>query len=188
MSRLCVGLFGTCGKSTWRKEMFIPVYEEWGLKDGVDFFNPQVEDWNPACAQVEAEHLAEDSIILFPITDETYAAGSLSETGFSILQALGLDDRRDMVIYIAPDLQDDLKWEDAKAKAENQMIPQAMDSLRNRALVIQHLKKLRFSNVYLVDSLQEMLDLSVKLYENQKEIRPFQDMFNPHKKLKKADD
>lgn len=31
-------------------------------------------------------HIAEDSVILFPVTNETYAAGSLSETGFSILR------------------------------------------------------------------------------------------------------
>lgn len=164
--------------------MFIPAYEVLGLKNDIDFFNPQVENWNPACAQKEAEHLAEDSIILFPITDETYAAGSLSETGFSILQALSLDDRRDIIVYIAPDLKDELKWEDAKAKAENKLLPLAIDSLRNRALVIQHLKKLRFSNVYLADSLQEVLDLSIKLYNNQKELLPLQQKYNPHKKLK----
>lgn len=176
-------MFGTCGNSTWRKDMFIPAYEKLGMEDNIDFFNPQVEDWNPACAQKEAEHLAEDSIILFPITDETYAAGSLSETGFSILQALSLDDRRDVIVYIAPDLKEELKWEDARAKAENRMLPMAISSLRDRALVIQHLKKLRFSNVYLVDSLEEMLHLSIQLYKAQKELFPLQQKYNPHKKF-----
>ena len=83
MLKKCIGLFGTCGTSTFRKDLFIPKYESIGLKDGVDFFNPQVKNWSPNCAVLEAQHLAEDSIILFPITHETYGLGSLSEIGFS---------------------------------------------------------------------------------------------------------
>lgn len=182
MAKLCIGLFGTCGNSTWRRDMFIPAYENLGMKEDIDFFNPQVDNWDPSCAQKEAEHLSEDSIILFPITDETYATGSLSETGFSILQALSLDNRRDIVIYVASDLKEELKWEDARAKAENRMLPMAISSLRDRALVTQHLKKLQFSNVYLVDSLEEMLHLSITLYKTQKELFPLQQKYNPHRK------
>ena len=38
-----------------------------------------------------AEHLADDEIVLFPITKDTYAMGSLSEVGFSFLQAVKLN-------------------------------------------------------------------------------------------------
>ena len=174
----CIGLFGTCGNSSWRKDLFIPEYEAKGIR----YFNPQVENWDPSKAKEEAYHLANDPILLFPITNETYAAGSLSETGFSVLQALNLDNRRDIVLFIDPDLKVELTLEIARAKANNQMLPQAMDSIRNRALVIEHLKKLRFSNVYLVNSLEEMLQLSLELYHEQLHLILLQLQYNPHRK------
>lgn len=42
---LCVGLFGTCGRSKWRNP-FMEKYKELGIK----FFNPQVDDWKPELA------------------------------------------------------------------------------------------------------------------------------------------
>lgn len=143
-----IGLFGTCGGSRWR-EVFIERYN----KEGISFFNPQVDDWKPEDAVEEARHLAEDQIILFPVTDETYAGGSLAETGFSILQAVRLDDRREFVIMISRNLVDTL--DDQIARKE---------SLRARALVNEHLRKLRLPNVYLVDSLEEMLEVSLRLH------------------------
>lgn len=175
MSKLCIGMFGTCGKSTWRKDLFIPTYEQMGLVNGVDFFNPQVDDWKPELAQVEAEHLAEDSIILFPVTKETYGTGSLAETGFSILQAIKFDDRRDLVILIDETLDESLMADKVPAK----------ESLRARALVKQHLKKLAYTNLYVVDTMEEMLDVSVRLYNSQKILKGFQDKYNPHKKYAK---
>lgn len=174
MSKLCIGLFGTCGKSTWRKT-FIEEYEKRGMVDGVNFYNPQVEDWDPSCAEIEAENLAEDSIILFPITKETYAFGSLSEVGFSILNAIKLNDRRDLVVMIDQELEQELMEDKVQAK----------DSLRSRALVKQHLKKLGYNNLYVVDTLDEMLDLSLALYESQEILINYQKRFNPKYKWKK---
>lgn len=144
-----IGLFGTCGSSKWR-EPFMRRYR----RLGIDFFNPQVDDWDPECAREEARHLAEDEIILSPVTRETYGMGSLSEVGFSILQAIRLDDRRDFVIMIEMKL--DPIFNDEMTRKE---------SLRARALVKQHLKKLRLRHVYLVDTLEEMLEVSIKLYK-----------------------
>ncbi|MDD4931769.1 MAG: hypothetical protein PHG66_06535, partial [Candidatus Colwellbacteria bacterium] len=121
---------------------------------GIDFFNPQVENWKPEDAKEEARHLAEDQIILFPVTNETYASGSLAEVGFSILNAIRLDDRRDFVIMVAADLDPSLN--DPITRKE---------SIRARALVIEHLRKLRLSNLYLVDSLEQMLEVSIKIHE-----------------------
>ncbi len=158
MSKLCVGLFGTCGKSTWRRDMFLPVYESMGMISGVDYFNPQVENWEPALAKVEAEHLAEDSIILFPVTSETYGLGSLAETGFSIMQALKFEERRDVVLMIDDGLDESLMTDKTAAR----------ESLRARALVKAHISRIRRPGVYLVESLEQMLDLSVRLYKVQK--------------------
>lgn len=163
---LTIGLFGTCGESKWRNP-FIKEYE----KRGISYFNPQVDDWNESLAEIEAKHLAEDKVILFPVTSETYGMGSLSEVGFSILNAIKLDDRRDFVILIDNQLNDNL--EDAKLRKE---------SLRSRALVMAHLKKLRLDNVYLVETLEEMMDVSLSLYESQK-LRSSLEKFNPHKRI-----
>jgi len=149
--KTCIGLFGTCGNSKWR-EPFIHRYNQLGI----NFFNPQVADWKPENAVIEAEHLAEDAVILFPITSETYATGSLAETGFSLLNAINLEDRRDFVIFIDQKLDDALMKDNTVA---------AVGSLRARALVKQHLKKLKLANLYYLDSLEYMLDLSVELYE-----------------------
>jgi|SRR3989339_675174 len=159
----CVGLFGTCGGSRWR-EAFMKKYEE----AGIEFFNPQVADWKPEDAVKEAEHLANDAIILFPITGETYGTGSLAETGFSVLNAIRLDNRRDFVIMIEQQLDDSLT--DQVARKE---------SLRARALVFQHLKKLRLSNLYVVSILEEMLAVSLTLHKAAVLREPLK-QYNPH--------
>ncbi len=160
---LVIGMFGTCGKSRWR-EPFVERYQ----KESIEFFNPQVADWKPEDAVKEAEHLANDEVILFPVTSETYATGSLSEVGFSILQAIRLDDRRDFVVMIEQKLNDDLDNPIARK-----------ESLRARALVLQHLKKLRLKNVYVVSSLEEMLEISIQLFKAA-QIRSPLARFNPH--------
>lgn len=182
-SGLCIGLFGTCGGSQWR-EPFEAAYRE---RD-IPCYNPQVEDWDPSLAEIEAEHLAEDQIILFPITNETYAFGSLAETGFSMLNAISLDDRRSFVIHIAQDIAptdpkgaklDDQLNEDGSKNPNSQ----AKASLRTRALVKQHLKKLQLPNVYVVEELDEMLAVSLKLWDATKITYSLRDL-NPHRKGK----
>lgn len=159
---LCVGMFGTCGGSTWR-DPFTSTYRDMNIPS----FNPQVDDWNESLAIVEAEHLANDAIILFPVTGETYGIGSLSECGFSILQAIRLDDRRDFVLMIDNTLDESL--DDPALRKE---------SMRARALVRQHLLKLRLPNVYIVDDLDTMLYVSLELYKSAL-IREDLAQFNP---------
>jgi hypothetical protein len=160
---LCVGLFGTCGQSRWR-DPFTAHYQELEIP----FFNPQVDDWEPELANLEAHHLANDDIVLFPITGETYGTGSLAECGFSILNAIKLESQRDFVIMIEAELNASLN--DPVARRE---------SLRARALVKQHLLKLRLRNLYLVDDLPTMLEVSLVLFEAAKLRSPLRQL-NPH--------
>lgn len=146
---ICVGLFGTCGGSRWR-EPFMARYQA----AGIDFFDPQVPDWNPALAEVEAKHLVEDQVILFPVTSETYATGSLAETGYSILSALRSNTNRFLVVHIAPDLAPELMEKNPLA---------AEESIRARCLVRAHLEKLDHPNVFVVNSVEAMLPLSLEL-------------------------
>ena len=43
-----VFLGGACGKSTWRKDIAIPLLEQ----AGVAYFNPQVDEWRPELVEV----------------------------------------------------------------------------------------------------------------------------------------
>lgn len=149
---LTIGLFGTCGNSTWRQD-FIDVYEMRKMK----YYNPQVDDWKPEDAEIEAEHLATDQIILFPVLAETYGLGSLGEVGFSIAQAMRYDNRRDFVILIDQKPLDELEEKDPALYKE---------SVRMRALQKQHLAQWKhMTNVFVVDNLNDMLEASIKLYE-----------------------
>lgn len=159
---LTVGLFGTCGNSHWR-EAFIKKYEELGIS----FFNPQVLGWDQKNAKNEAWHLANDKIILFPVTNESYGSGSLAEMGFYILNAIKQDKRRSFVVMIATDLAPELT--DSFAKKE---------SLRVRKLLSKHLQKLQLSDLYIVNTLEEMLEISIPLYRAAEMILPLE-KYNP---------
>ena len=150
---ITIGLFGTCGNSQWRTR-FIEHYKE----NSIEYFNPVVPDWNSSYADIEAEHLVEDEIILFPVTDETFGTGSLAEVGFSITQALKSNNERFVVIYVAPKVSDKLREENAEL---------AKESDRARSLCLAHLRKQKhnYPNVFIVDSLEKMFQISNNLYE-----------------------
>jgi len=193
---LKIGLFGTCGGSTWR-DAFIKKYET----NKIGFFNPVVEDWDPSCAEVEAWNLAHDEILIFPITKETYAAGSLSESGFSIMQGMKFSDRRDVIIMIEQELipglmpsdTEKILMKDMEARGIEKLEPadkmiyrmvkkkadRAKDSLRSRALVNQHLKMLQLDTVFVVDTLQEALDVSMACYRARVSMNKWKKEFNP---------
>lgn len=145
----CIGLFGTCGASRWR-EPFIRAYRQKGIR----YFNPQVENWTPECADIEAAHLRRDEIILFPVTDETYGTGSLAETGFSILQAIAANASRWVVVMISPEPCAELMDNETAWK----------ESVRARRLVIAHLAANPLPNVIVAPDLPAMLAASLSLY------------------------
>jgi len=164
MKKLVIGMFGTCGNSTFRQDTLIPAYE----KEGADYFNPQVEDWDPSLAEIEADHIANDQIILFPVLSETYGGGSLAETGFSIAQAMRYDSARDFIFLIDRELDESLMENKVAAK----------ESIRARALVIAHLKQVNLPNAYFVETIEEMLELSIALYKSQKEIWSYREKYS----------
>lgn len=156
-------MFGTCGNSTFRKDTLIPAYE----KAGIDFFNPQVDDWKPELADIEAEHLASDQIVLFPVLGETYGTGSLAETGFSIAQAMKFNSSRDFIFLIEKELSPELMENEVAAK----------ESIRVIALVLAHFKQIDLPNAYIVETIEEMADLSIALYKAQETVWEFREKY-----------
>jgi hypothetical protein len=161
MKKTTVGLFGTCGQSTWRKD-FIEMFNE----HNISFFNPQlgegewVADRADEFVQNENYHLKNDDIILFPVTSETTGQGSLAEIGFSVADTLRqikgeahLKERY-LIVFIDPDCVD--------PKATSNQIE---ESKRSRKLVIS--KAIYEANinsrVFVVESLEEMKQLSLNI-------------------------
>lgn len=168
---LRIGLFGSCGTTNWRNS-FIETYKSLDI----DFFNPQLPpgEWEKApehFAEMEAMNLACDQIILFPVLADTYGLGSLGETGFSILNAIRLDNLRNFIILIDPKPTDELKEKPDLYK----------ESTRLRALIREHLRKLRLDSLFVVDNLDQMLETSLILYQATKLILSVSH-FNPHRK------
>lgn len=150
----CIGLFGTCGATTFRQDLFIPAYE----KRGITYFNPQVEveAWVPEFALTEADHLMHDVVQCWPILDATYATGSMAEQGFSIAQSLRSSSPlpKFIITMISMELHESLT--DLSARKE---------SLRARHIVATNLTKGNYPNVFEVSSLEEMLETSIILFD-----------------------
>ena len=149
----CIGLFGTCDKSTWRNS-FIDLYES----RGIEFFNPDAGDnWHPGMIDDENRHLNEDSIILFPVLPESLGTGSLGEIGFSVLNVMRniiKGNSQFLVVFIADECTDERKTE-----AERK------DSNRCRALVKTKMQAVNHPNVFMVETLSQMKDLSLQLWD-----------------------
>lgn len=69
-----IGLFGTCNNSTWRDEM-IPFLKA----DGIDYFNPVVDDWNEDSIKEEEKQKSICDYLLFVITSEMVGVYSIAE-------------------------------------------------------------------------------------------------------------
>ena len=148
-----VGLFGTCGPTTFRQEIFIPEYEQLGIP----YFNPQVEveGWNPSLAEAEFDHLIYDTVQCWPVLGATYGTGSLSEEPFSIASSLRHDSPlpKFLIPMIEMTLADTLTDEVARK-----------ESMRARHIALKHLTEGKYPNVFVVSSLEEMLEVSITLH------------------------
>lgn len=149
----CIGMFGTCGESTFRQDLFIPRYNEFDIR----YFNPQLPPgtWKAEDALVEADHLAHDVVQTWPVLGSTYASGSLAEVGFSIASSLRAPTPLPKFVIPMIEMELDDSLQDKVARKE---------SIRARELASAHLAKNPSPNVFTVNSLDEMLEVSVDLY------------------------
>lgn len=151
--RNTIGLFGTCDNSIWRN-WFIAEYE----KLGIDYFNPDAgDDWHPGMIKEENRHLNEDAIILFPVLGESLGQGSLGEIGFSInnvIRNISNGSNQYLIALIDDECTDSRKTSDEQKTSNN-----------TRKLVKSKLLEVNHPNVFVVSSLDDMLELSLTLHE-----------------------
>jgi hypothetical protein len=69
-----VFLGGTCNESTWRNRMMIYLYD-----DGLQYFNPVVDDWTPDCMKEELEQRGLCDFCLYTITPKMTGVYSIAE-------------------------------------------------------------------------------------------------------------
>lgn len=69
-----VFLGGTCNESTWRNKL-IPLLE----KQGIEYYNPVVEDWTPECQQEEYRQKEICDVHLYLITKKMKGVFSIAE-------------------------------------------------------------------------------------------------------------
>ena len=143
---LTVGLFGTCGDSKWRDSVIEDLEAA-----GLDYFNPLKDDWSPEDAVNEAEHMANDRIIVFAITGETFGVASLAELGLSAAQIVTSD--RTLIAYVAPEC-------DEKARASTSEPKRYKDSDNARKIVLAHLSEMQKTNmdIILVKDIKDISD------------------------------
>ena len=73
-----VFLGGSCNPTIWRIETAMPYLE----KEGVTYYNPQVDDWYPELIQIEEDAKRNSNIKFFVFDSETRGIASLVETAF----------------------------------------------------------------------------------------------------------
>lgn len=146
-------MFGTCDSSQWRLP-FIKRYD----KERIAWFNPDAgENWHPGMIEEENFHLNNDEIILFPVLAESLGSGSLGEIGFSVqnvLRNIQNGRRQFLIALIDDDCTDMRKTEDERKR-----------SIKDRKLVKSKLKQqVSCPVITLVNTLDEMMELSLSLY------------------------
>ena len=157
-----IGLFGTAGHSTWRQR-FIDAY----VATGTLYYTPQVAvgTWDPSMADVEAENLAGNRVLVFALTGETYGTATMAEIGIAATSVKGTD--RHLLVYVELNIAFD-KVVDPEVVGDDENVRALLTQIvRNhenaRALLIAHLGKLNLPNVTLCTSLDAMLQESLRL-------------------------
>jgi len=74
MNRKKVFLGGTCNNSSWRDELIAQLD-----MDCIDYFNPVVKDWTPACMHEERKQRQECDYCLYVITPEMTGVYAIAE-------------------------------------------------------------------------------------------------------------
>lgn len=142
-----VGLFGTCGNSTWRN-----AYISWFESMGIQYFNPLLtnrEYDNVEDPKREAQHLTNDRVIIFPVLGLTDGILSLGEVNIAIAQVI-MSWNRHLIVFIEPNANPNFVTDTAKLAKSNQM----------RSLYLAHLSNIHHPRIHIVESEEAMWEVS----------------------------
>lgn len=90
--RADVGLYGTCGSSTWRTNDVVPVLQGVEKADGggaITVFNPHMEQCQTSRLGIEAFHMDNDRFLISVISEETSGIASMIEASYIIGRKMG---------------------------------------------------------------------------------------------------
>jgi hypothetical protein len=73
-----VFLGGSCNPTKWRKEIAIPLLNQYNIS----YYDPQVEDWYEELVQIEENAKKNAKVLLFVIDNQTRAIASMIEAAF----------------------------------------------------------------------------------------------------------
>jgi hypothetical protein len=160
-----VGLFGTCDNIAWR-DIFIEQFKALTI----NYFNPMVDDWDPSFVDIENHHFQHDSIILFPVLGESLGLGSLGEIGFSINNVItNINNGHNQKLVV---LIDDECTDASKPKEQRDLSNKTRVLVKSKLLLISH------PNIFVIDTLDQMLDMVIKLYNNDVEYTSIREQYN----------
>ena len=143
-----VFLGGSCNPTTWRMDTAIPHFE----KQGVTFYNPQVDNWYPELMQIEERAKNNSTIKFFVFDNETRALASLVETAF--MASIGW--RLVVVLHYLP--------ESTEVKIAGEILSkhEVKDLNRGRSFLCDILEKL---GVPVFDNLEEALECTCEVIQ-----------------------
>lgn len=107
-SKYYVFLGGTCGSSTWRQEVAIPILE---LNSITSYYNPQVLNWTPDLVKKEAKVKNNSICLVFVFTRETPSVASLVEAAYYLgLQSSKKEFRKVFICLEPVSFEDELEF------------------------------------------------------------------------------
>jgi hypothetical protein len=138
-------LGGTCAETTWRQEL-IPLLEE----NGIEYFNPVVEDWTPECQQIEEDEKNNKcNVHLYVITPAMQGVYSIAEIVNSAHQANFYGTKVERCLFFV------LK------NSENVWTPQQEKSLKATMELVTSIADNYHSEVGFIDSMKTLVELAV---------------------------
>lgn len=133
ISRVFLG--GTCNNSTWRNRMMI--YLDY---DGLDYFNPVVDDWTVDCQERELEERQNCDFCLYVITPLMTGVYSIAEV---------IDDsnkRPEKVVLVVLNSDKNIVFSDAQLKSlgmvSNMVVDNGGKSFDNLKSASNYIKKM----------------------------------------------